>query len=74
VKVISKYAKETDPGLLARTYEFYRQAGLNRELTISEKGVQGILDFLQETIPEAKKATPSQFFDDRFARQVAQGK
>ncbi len=32
-----------------------RRAGFRRELTISEPGVQGMLDFLSETIPEAKK-------------------
>jgi hypothetical protein len=37
---------------------------------ISEPGMQGILDFLSETIPEAKKATPAQFFDDRFVHQL----
>ena len=65
-----KYTKENDPDIIDRTYEFYRKAGFRRELTISEPGVQGILDFLSETVPEAKKATPAQFFDDRFVRQL----
>src|SRR5262249_16212032 len=73
IKVISKYTKETDPDALDKTYEFYRRAG-RRELMISEAGVQGILDFLSETIPEAKKAKPSQFFDDRLVRQVDGGR
>jgi ABC-type nitrate/sulfonate/bicarbonate transport system substrate-binding protein len=70
VRVLSKYSKETDPEVLDKTYEFYRQAGFRRELVISEPGVQGILNFLQETIPEAKQAKPAQFFDDRFVKQV----
>lgn len=70
MKVIGKYTKETDADVLDKTYEFYRRAGFRRELVISEPGVQGILDFLSETIPEAKKAAPGQFFDDRFVRQV----
>jgi len=70
MKVIAKYTRETDPDLIERTYEFYRKAGFRRELLISEPGVQGILDFLSETIPEAKKAVPAQFFDDRFVRQL----
>jgi len=41
---------------------------------ISEPGMQGILDFLSETMPETKKATPAQFFDDRFVRQLNSGK
>jgi ABC-type nitrate/sulfonate/bicarbonate transport system substrate-binding protein len=74
IKVISKYNKETDPEALEKSYEFYRRAGFRRELMISEPGVQGILDFLSETIPEAKKAKPSQFFDDRLVKQVDSGK
>jgi NitT/TauT family transport system substrate-binding protein len=74
MKVIGKYTKEADADVLNKTYEFYRRAGFRRELVISEPGVQGILDFLSETIPEAKKAAPAQFFDDRFVRQVNSGR
>jgi NitT/TauT family transport system substrate-binding protein len=74
MKVIAKYTKENDPDIIDRTYEFYRKAGFRRELIISELGVQGILDFLSETIPEAKKAVPGQFFDDRFVRQLNTGR
>ena len=70
IKVISKYNRETDPGALDKSYEFYRRAGFRRELRVSEPGVQGILDFLSETIPEAKQAKPSQFFDDRLVNQI----
>jgi ABC-type nitrate/sulfonate/bicarbonate transport system substrate-binding protein len=74
LKVIAKYNKEKDHDFLDKSYEFYRKAGFRRELVTSEPGVQGILDFLSESIPEAKKASPSQFFDDRFVRQVNAGK
>ena len=70
MKVIGKYAKETDNDVLDRSYEFFKKAGFRRELVTSESGVQGILDFLSDSIPEAKTAKPSQFFDDRFVRQV----
>ncbi|MSP40258.1 MAG: ABC transporter substrate-binding protein [Deltaproteobacteria bacterium] len=74
VKVIGKYSKETDPDVLDRSYEFFKKAGFRRELVTSEPGLQGILDFLSESIPEAKTAKPSQFFDDRIVRQVNAGK
>jgi hypothetical protein len=74
MKVIAKYTKEKDPDIIDRTYEFYRKAGFKRDLMISEPGVQGILDFLSETVPEAKKAAPAQFFDDRLVRQLNSGK
>jgi hypothetical protein len=74
MKVIGKYALETDPNVLDRTYEFYKKAGFRRELVTSEPGLQGVLDFLSESIPEAKSAKPAQFFDDRILRQVNAGK
>jgi len=74
VKVIGKYTKESDQEVLDRTYEFYKKAGFRREMVTSEPGLQGMLDFLSETIPEAKTAKPAQFFDDRFLRQVNSGK
>jgi ABC-type nitrate/sulfonate/bicarbonate transport system substrate-binding protein len=70
LKVFSKYTKETDPEVLDRTYEFYAKAGFRRELTLSETGIQGILGFLQETIPEAKNAKPTQFYDERLVKQI----
>src|SRR5687768_1103496 len=70
MKVIGKYTKETDPEILERTYEFYKKAGFRREMVTSEPGLQGMLDFLSETIPEAKSAKPAQSFDDRLVRQV----
>jgi ABC-type nitrate/sulfonate/bicarbonate transport system substrate-binding protein len=73
-KVLSKYTRETDAEFLDRSYEFYKRAGFRRDLLTSQAGIQGILDFLSETIPEAKQAKPAQFFDDRFVRQVNGGK
>jgi ABC-type nitrate/sulfonate/bicarbonate transport system substrate-binding protein len=74
MKVIGKYTKENDQEILERTYEFYKKAGFRREMVTSEPGLQGMLDFLSETIPETKNAKPSQFFDDRFVRQVNSAK
>src|SRR5258705_653930 len=74
MKVIGKYAKGNDHDVLERSYEFSKEAGFTRELVTSEPGLQGILDFLSESIPEAKTAKPAQFFDDRFVRQVNSAK
>src|SRR5262245_52791790 len=70
IKVIGKYTKESEQEVLDRTYEFYKKAGFRRELITSEPGLQGVLDFLSESIPEAKTAKPAQFFDERILRQV----
>lgn len=74
MKVIGKYTKESDQEVLDRTYEFYKRAGFRREMVTSEPGLQGMMDFLSETVPETKNAKPAQFFDDRFVRQINSGK
>ena len=74
MKVLGKYTKETDQEVLDRSYEFYKKAGFRRELVTSGPGLQGILDFLSVSIPEAKTAKPAQFFDDRFVRQLNTGR
>jgi ABC-type nitrate/sulfonate/bicarbonate transport system substrate-binding protein len=74
MKVIGKYTKETDQEVLDRTYEFYKRAGFRREMVTSEPGLQGMMDFLSETVPETKNAKPAQFFDDRFVRQINSSK
>ncbi len=74
MKVIGKYTKEPDQEVLDRTYEFYKRAGFRREMVTSEPGLQGMMDFLSETVPETKNAKPAQFFDDRFVRQINTGK
>jgi ABC-type nitrate/sulfonate/bicarbonate transport system substrate-binding protein len=74
LKVIPKYTRDTDADIIERTYDFYRKAGFRRELMISEPGMRGILNFLSDTVLEAKKAEPAQFFDDRFVRQLNSGK
>ena len=38
LKVIPKYTRDSDPDIIERTYEFYRNAGFRRELMISEPG------------------------------------
>jgi hypothetical protein len=45
LKVIPKYTRDTDPDIIERTYEFYRKAGFQRELMISEPGIRGIFEF-----------------------------
>jgi hypothetical protein len=54
LKVIPKYTRDTDADIIERTYEFYRKAGFRRELMISEPGMRGILNFLSDTVLEAK--------------------
>jgi len=67
-EVLSKYTKEKDPGMLQKTYEFFtKQAGFNEELALTDQGIQQVLSFLgSTTLPAAKGALPTQFYDTRI--------
>ncbi len=69
-EVLAKYSGETDPGLLARTYDFYRAAGFTRDLHVSEEGLANILGFLARTVPAAAQARPADFVDPRYVQQL----
>jgi ABC-type nitrate/sulfonate/bicarbonate transport system substrate-binding protein len=72
-QVLTKYTKERDPEMLQKTYEFFTtQAGFNEELTITDPGIQQILNFLGSTVlPAAKGAAPKQFYDTRILESMA---
>jgi ABC-type nitrate/sulfonate/bicarbonate transport system substrate-binding protein len=63
--VLAKYTRDNDPAMLDKTYEFFtRQAGFNRDLTLTDKGLAQILNFFGTTaLPAAKDAPPSRFYD-----------
>lgn len=67
-EVLTKYTKETNPQMLDKTYEFFtKYAGLNRDLSLSDEGIQAVLDFLGDAqLPAAKKAKPEQIYDKRI--------
>lgn len=51
--------------MLQKTYEFeINPPGLNKDLKVSDAGLQGILDFLAAMVrPEAAKVSPETFYD-----------
>ena len=63
--VIQKYTQQSDPEVLQKTYDFETNPpGFNKDLKVSDAGLQGILDFLASTVrPEAAKASPKTFYD-----------
>jgi NitT/TauT family transport system substrate-binding protein len=71
-EVLIRYTKEKDPDKLQKTYEFFtKQAGFNSDLTMTEPGIQQIVNFLGATVlPAAKGASPKQFYDTRILERV----
>lgn len=69
-QVLSKNMDETDPDILDKTYRMYREsAPFEPSLKPTLEGLQGMLDFLGDSLPTAKSAKADQFVDSRFLSQ-----
>src|SRR5262245_1856633 len=70
-KIITKYSKISDPGMLRGTvqyaYDFVEKVPL-----VSRKAFQVTLELVAEKRPAAKKAEPDQFYDNTFSTGVDQ--
>jgi ABC-type nitrate/sulfonate/bicarbonate transport system substrate-binding protein len=67
MQVLAAYAKEADPTIVRRTYDFYRsQAPFELSLRPTSEGIQSMIDFLADTVPAAKSVQASGFIDTRL--------
>jgi ABC-type nitrate/sulfonate/bicarbonate transport system substrate-binding protein len=72
MQLLSQYSGETDPDILRQTYDFYRdQNPFDPSLRPSVAGIQSVLEFLRDTLPDAQGATPEQFVDSRFLDRLS---
>lgn len=66
-RVLAERTKTTDQFLLDRTYDFFlNKAPFQDNLKPTLEGIQRMLDYLSESVPAARAATPRQFVDLRF--------
>jgi NitT/TauT family transport system substrate-binding protein len=69
-KIITKYSKVSDPGMLNGTvqyaYDFVEKVPL-----VSRKAFQVTLDLVAEKRPAAKKAEPNQFYDNTLVQELS---
>jgi ABC-type nitrate/sulfonate/bicarbonate transport system substrate-binding protein len=70
LKVLEEYSRIDDPRTLERTYEFFRARGFNRDLRVSEPGVQNVLDFIAKTLPQAQGVPVTRFIETRYLDQL----
>jgi ABC-type nitrate/sulfonate/bicarbonate transport system substrate-binding protein len=70
MKVLDDYAKIGDPAVLERTYSFYKTRGWNRSLSVSDAGVQNVIDFVARTVPAAQGVTADRFIERRYLQQL----
>jgi ABC-type nitrate/sulfonate/bicarbonate transport system substrate-binding protein len=65
--VLRQYTKTTDADLLDKTYDFFiNKSPFQEDLQPTLEGIQGMLDYLADTLPAARTAMPDQFVDLRF--------
>lgn len=65
VNVLRKYTKVSDAGVLDDTYAQFKEY-LESVPRVSRKGLETILAELGQRVPEARRARPEDFLDERF--------
>jgi NitT/TauT family transport system substrate-binding protein len=66
-KVLRKYTRVEDDGILLSTFEYYRQF-FGETLKINERSYANLLQLVDQ--PKAKGADPKQFFDNSLIDQI----
>ena len=70
MKVLEDYTQTGDPRIVERTYDFFKTRGWNRSLTVSEDGVQNVIDFVARSVPAAQGVSAARFIDHRYLEQL----
>ncbi|MBI2370993.1 MAG: hypothetical protein HYV08_12295 [Deltaproteobacteria bacterium] len=70
VRTIGRYARTGDQEVLAEAYERYGLRYMEIPPHIHRRSIQGILEQLTGTFPEARAADPERFRDARFMEEL----
>lgn len=70
LQVLKKYMRTDDSDVLNVSYDYYVGRVIPRVPYVSEAGLQTLLDFIKERTPQAGKAKPQDFMDNRFIREL----
>lgn len=73
IKVMQQYTKESDPDILRKTYELYKNSvPFQEDQQPSLESIKAMLDYLgNSTIPAAKTAKAEDFVDTRILSRMA---
>lgn len=69
-RIISKYTKVNDDGILENTYEIFIVKYLKRIPYPNDRAVKTVLDDIGEKNPKARTANPKEFVDARWVKEL----
>ncbi len=72
IKVLQKYTRVQDRGILEDTYDFYSRV-LQDVPRTTEAGLNNIVETLSETLPKARNAKPEDFYTSKFINELESG-
>jgi ABC-type nitrate/sulfonate/bicarbonate transport system substrate-binding protein len=70
LKVMSKYMRTTDADILNASYDYYVGRIIPRVPYVSEKGLQGVIDFIRQRNPQTPNVKAAEFMDNRFIKEL----
>ena len=70
LKVLSKYMRTADQEILNASYDYYVGRIIPRTPYVSEKGLQGVIDFIRQRNPQTPNVKAAEFMDNRFIKEL----
>lgn len=70
LKVLSKYMRTTDMDILNASYDYYVGRIIPRTPYVSERGLQGVIDFIRQRNPQTPNVKATEFMDNRFIKEL----
>jgi NitT/TauT family transport system substrate-binding protein len=70
LKVLSKYMRTMDADVLNASYDYYVGRVIPRVPYVSEKGLQGVIDFIRQRNPQTPNVKAQDFMDNRFIKEL----
>jgi len=70
LKVLSKYMRTADADILNASYDYYVGRIIPRVPYVSEKGLQGVIDFIRQRNPQTPNVKVQDFMDNRFIKEL----
>ena len=70
LKVLSKYMRTTDGDILNASYDYYVGRIIPRVPYVSERGLQGVIDYIRQRNPQTPNVKAADFMDNRFIKEL----
>jgi len=70
LKVLTKYMRTDDADVLSASYDYYVGRVIPSVPSVSERGLQAVIDFIRQRNPQVPAVKAQDFMDNRFIKEL----